>query len=76
MAKCRDVHLRVYIDEPADLLQRLASIETALAYLMKILTKEDTVTQPDPTQPDPTQPDPNQPNPVDDGEQEQPTPAQ
>jgi hypothetical protein len=70
---CRDVHLRVYIDEPADLLERLASIETALAYLMKILSKEDTVTQPDPTQPDP-----NQPNPVDDGEPEpaQPTPAQ
>jgi hypothetical protein len=42
-------------------------------YLMKILTKEDTVTTP--TQPDPTQPDPNQPNPVDDGEPE-PTPAQ
>jgi hypothetical protein len=76
MAKCRDVHLRVYIDEPADLLERLASIETALAYLMRILSKEDTVTTP--TQPDPTQPDPNQPNPVDDGEPEpaQPTPAQ
>jgi hypothetical protein len=25
---CRDVHLRVYIDEPADLLTRLACIET------------------------------------------------
>jgi hypothetical protein len=70
---CRDVHLRVYIDEPADLLERLAGIETALAYLMKILSKEDTVTEPEPTQPDP-----NQPNPVDDGEQEpaQPAPAQ
>jgi hypothetical protein len=63
----------VYIDEPADLLERLAGIETALAYLMKILSKEDTVTEPEPTQPDP-----NQPNPVDDGEQEpaQPAPAQ
>jgi hypothetical protein len=72
---CRDVHLRVYIDEPADLLERLASIETALAYLMKILSKEDTVTTP--IQPDPpTQPDPNEPNRVDDGEPEQPTPAQ
>jgi hypothetical protein len=66
---CRDVHLRVYIDEPADLLQRLASIETALTYLMKILTKEDTVTEPTPTQPDPTQPD-------DEQVPAEPTPAQ
>lgn len=67
---CRDVHLRVYIDEPADLLQRLASIETALVFLMEFLTKEDAVILS-------TQPDPNQPDPVDDGEQEptQPTPA-
>jgi hypothetical protein len=65
---CRDVHLRVYIDEPADLLRRLASIETALTYMMQILSKEDTVTQPDP----------NQPNPVDDGDGQvpaEPTPA-
>lgn len=65
---CRDVHLRVYIDEPADLLRRLASIETALTYMMQILSKEDTVTQPDP----------NQPNPVDDGDEQvpaEPTPA-
>jgi hypothetical protein len=76
---CRDVHLRVYIDEPADLLTRLACIETEQrrqGRLLEALLNGVVMTEPTPTQPDPTQPDPNQPNPVDDGEQEQPTPAQ
>jgi len=57
---CRDVHLRVVIDEPADLLARLAAIETGIAYLMRIATKEGTVTlSTAPTQPDPNQPEPD-----------------
>jgi hypothetical protein len=71
---CRDVHLRVYIDEPADLLTRLACIETEQrrqGRLLEALLNGVVMTEPTPTQPDPTQP-----NPVDDGEPEQPTPAQ
>lgn len=71
---CRDVHLRVYIDEPADLLERLASIETALVFLMDFLTKEDTVTTP--TLPDPNQPDPQRPDPDTEPAPAEPTPAQ
>jgi hypothetical protein len=63
-----DVHLRVVIDEPADLLARLARIETAIVYLTKTLTKEGTMilstapTQPDePDDAEPIEPEPAQP---------------
>jgi hypothetical protein len=73
---CRDVHLRVYIDEPADLLTRLACIETEQrrqGRLLEALLNGVVMTEPTPTPRSRTR---TSPTPSTTAEPAQPTPAQ